>query len=51
VTKITRHNFFLPDELVKELKALAKHQKLTMAAVIRQALEAYIDEIRCKKTM
>lgn len=38
-----RHNFFLPDEIVDELKVIAASKHTTMSELIRQALLAYLD--------
>lgn len=38
-----RHNFFLPDVIVDELKALAEKKHTTMSELIRQALIEYLD--------
>lgn len=39
-----RHNFFLPTEVVEALKARAASEGVTMAELIRQALQRYLDE-------
>lgn len=38
-----RHNFFLPDDVVEELKLEAAKKRTTMSELIRQALIAYLD--------
>jgi metal-responsive CopG/Arc/MetJ family transcriptional regulator len=38
-----RHNFFLPDDVVDELKAEAAKKRTTMSELIRQAIIAYLD--------
>lgn len=38
-----RHNFFLPDDVVEELKLEAVKKRTTMSELIRQALIAYLD--------
>ena len=40
---MTRYNFFLPDTLVAKLREVAKAKKLTLSAVIRQALVMYLN--------
>lgn len=41
-----RHNFFLPDELVAELRTVAAYRDITLSDVIRQALEAWLRAYR-----
>lgn len=38
-----RHNFFLPDQVVEDLKAEAAKKHTTMSELIRQAIIAYLD--------
>jgi metal-responsive CopG/Arc/MetJ family transcriptional regulator len=38
-----RHNFFLPDEVVEELKETAHQERTTMSDLIRKAITAYLD--------
>ena len=38
-----RHNFFLPDEVVQELKDVAHEDRTTMSDLIRKAIEKYLD--------
>lgn len=38
-----RHNFFLPDGLVEELKQAAHEDRTTMSELIRKAIVAYLD--------
>jgi len=38
-----RHNFFLPDEVVDELKEVAHEQRTTMSDLIRKAITEYLD--------
>ena len=38
-----RHNFFLPDVIVDELKLIAAAKHTTMSELIRQALIEYLD--------
>lgn len=45
-----RHNFFLPSELVDALKEIAKQRKVSMAAVIREALDTFVAERACHTT-
>jgi metal-responsive CopG/Arc/MetJ family transcriptional regulator len=37
-----RHNFFLPEELVSELRRRAKEMDLTVSELIRRAIVAYL---------
>lgn len=39
-----RHNFFLPDDLVAEMKKLSETTGATMSEIVRRALKAYIAE-------
>lgn len=43
-----RHNFFLPAEIVEALKAKAEAEGVTMAELIRQALQQYLDSLKQK---
>ena len=45
-----RHNFFLPEELVTELKEEAARKGLTFSEVIRLALKKFIDERRAQRS-
>ncbi len=47
---LRRHNFFLPEELVEALKEIAKQRKVSMAAVIREALDNFVAERACHTT-
>lgn len=38
-----RHNFFLPDEVVQELKDVAHEERTTMSELIRKAITKYLD--------
>lgn len=38
-----RHNFFLPDEVVQELKDYAHEQRTTMSELIRKAITEYLN--------
>lgn len=38
-----RHNFFLPDEVVQELKDVAHEERTTMSELIRKAITDYLD--------
>lgn len=38
-----RHNFFLPEKIMEELKALAEKRHTTVSELIRQALVDYLD--------
>lgn len=38
-----RHNFFLPTELVADLKAIAAQRKTTLSEIIRQAMLEYVN--------
>ena len=38
-----RHNFFLPDEVVEELKQTAHEDRTTMSELIRRAIAKYLD--------
>lgn len=37
-----RHNFHLPEDLVTKAKNFAKNANVSLAEIIRRALEAYI---------
>lgn len=37
-----RHNFFLPEDLVDELRRRAKEMDLTVSELIRRAIVAYL---------
>jgi metal-responsive CopG/Arc/MetJ family transcriptional regulator len=39
-----RHNFFLPEDVMQELKALATERRTTTSEVIRQILIAYLKQ-------
>lgn len=41
-----RHNFFLPEKIMEELKELADKRHTTVSELIRQALVDYLDERR-----
>jgi len=41
--KLKRHNFFLPDETVEELKQAAHEDRTTMSDLIRKAILEYLD--------
>lgn len=43
-----RHNFFLPDEVVQELKDVAHEERTTMSELIRKAITDYLDGRRTK---
>jgi len=45
-----RHNFFLEEELVEQLKKIAKSRKISMAKLVRDVLDTYLLERQCKKT-
>ena len=38
-----RHNFFLPDEVVQELKDVAHEERTTMSDLIRKAITEYLN--------
>lgn len=38
-----RHNFFLPDEVVQELKDVAHEERTTMSELIRKAITHYLN--------
>lgn len=38
-----RHNFFLPEKIMEELKELAEKRHTTVSELIRQALVDYLD--------
>lgn len=38
-----RHNFFLPTELVAQMKEVSEKTGATMSEIVRRALQAYID--------
>jgi metal-responsive CopG/Arc/MetJ family transcriptional regulator len=39
---VKRHNFFLPEDVVTELKAIAAERKTTYSEIIRQVLIDYL---------
>lgn len=39
--QVKRHNFFLPSDLVAELRAIAQSRRTTLSELIRQALVDY----------
>ena len=39
-----RHNFFLPEELVTDLKKEAAVMKITFSEIIRKALKKFLDD-------
>lgn len=41
-----RHNLFLPDDLVEEARKLAEKRNQPLAAVVRTALEKYIQAVK-----
>lgn len=41
-----RHNFFLPEELVAELRCIATARHTTVSELIRQALVDYLEHGR-----
>jgi metal-responsive CopG/Arc/MetJ family transcriptional regulator len=43
-----RHNFFLPEELVAELKAIAVETGVPMSELIRRALSTWLLERKVK---
>lgn len=43
-----RHNFFLPDEVVEQLKEVAHEDRTTMSDLIRKAITEYLDGRRTK---
>lgn len=43
-----RHNFFLPDELVTELKAIAAETGTPMSELVRRALSTWLAERKAK---
>jgi metal-responsive CopG/Arc/MetJ family transcriptional regulator len=38
-----RHNFFLPEKIMEELKVVAEKRHTTVSEIIRQALVDYLD--------
>lgn len=38
-----RHNFFLPEELIDELRVIAKARHTTVSELLRQAIVEYLD--------
>jgi len=38
-----RHNFFLPDEVVQDLKDIAHEDRTTMSDLIRKAILEYLN--------
>jgi metal-responsive CopG/Arc/MetJ family transcriptional regulator len=43
-----RHNFFLPEELVAELKAVAIETGVPMSELVRRALQNWLAERKAK---
>lgn len=43
-----RHNFFLPEALVAELKAVAIETGTPMSELVRRALQTYLTERKAK---
>lgn len=43
-----RHNFFLPEELVAELKAIAIETGTPMSELVRRALSNWLSERKAK---
>lgn len=43
-----RHNFFLPEELVAELKAVAIETGVPMSELVRRALQTWLAERQAK---
>tara|TARA_R110000868_G_scaffold381871_1_gene648314 strand:- start:20 stop:181 length:162 start_codon:yes stop_codon:yes gene_type:complete len=41
-----RHNFFLPEKIVEDLKELSQKRHTTVSELIRQALVDYLDKRR-----
>ena len=46
---MTRHNFFLPDELVAQMKDVSKRTGVPMSEIVRRALQRYLDELEVKE--
>lgn len=46
---MTRHNFFLPDELVAQMKDVSKRTGVPMSEIVRRALQRYLDELEAKE--
>lgn len=46
---MTRHNFFLPNDLVAKLKAVAAESGMPMSELVRRALLAYFNERDARK--
>jgi hypothetical protein len=38
-----RHNFFLPEKIMQDLKVVAEKRHTTVSEIIRQALVDYLD--------
>lgn len=45
-----RRNFYLPEALMEETKALAEKKGVTMATVVRTALEKYLAAVKRAET-
>ena len=43
-----RHNFFLPDELVAELRRIAAHTGVPMSEILRRVLAQWVAENKDK---
>ena len=43
-----RHNYFLPEELVAELKAIAIETGVPMSELVRRAIQQYLIERNAK---
>lgn len=45
-----RHNFFYPEQLIAELKALSAKTGLPMSELIRRAIAEYLDKMKKQST-
>jgi predicted DNA-binding protein len=48
IAQYRRYNFFLPPEVVEQVKLLAEARGVTTAEIVRRALEAYIRAWKAK---
>lgn len=47
--EMKRHNLYLPDELVEEARKLAQDNGISLADVIRAAIEKYLQAVKRSK--
>lgn len=47
-TAMKRYNFFLPEDLVEDLKKIAHEKRMSLSQVIRMALHNHLVEAECR---